>query len=63
MTMVRKLALAILLLASLLRAFGQGEEDQIKAITSALQANEFSRAVELTRGALKESPGNAKNRE
>jgi tetratricopeptide (TPR) repeat protein len=58
MTMVRKLALAILLLASLLRAFGQGQEDQIKAITSALQANEFSRAVELTRGALKESPGN-----
>jgi tetratricopeptide (TPR) repeat protein len=59
MTMVRKLALAILLLASLLRAFGQGHEAQIKAIASELQANEFSRAVELTRAALKESPGNA----
>lgn len=59
MNMVRKLALAIVLLAPLLRASGQGQEAQIKAITSALQASEFSRAVELTRAALKEFPGNA----
>jgi tetratricopeptide (TPR) repeat protein len=59
MTIVRKLALVILLLVSLLRAFGEGQEAQIQAITAALQANELSRAVELTRAALKEFPGNA----
>jgi tetratricopeptide (TPR) repeat protein len=57
--MLRKLAFAIPLLTSLLGAFGQGQEAQIQAITSALQAGEFSRAVELTRGAQKLFPGNA----
>src|SRR5258708_18735253 len=59
MTITRNLALAILLLASPLRDFAQGQEAQIQAITAALQANELSRAVELTRTALKEFPSNA----
>src|SRR5579863_4615663 len=59
MIMVRKFALAILLLAIPLGAFGQDQEAQIQAISSALQAGEFSRAVELTRGALKDFPNNA----
>lgn len=59
MTMKRKLALAILLLASVLTTFGQGQEAQIEAITSALQANQFSTAVELTQSALKQFPRSA----
>jgi tetratricopeptide (TPR) repeat protein len=57
MTILRKLALAVLLPASILGGVGQGQQPQIKAITSALQAGEFSRAVELTHTALKEYPG------
>jgi tetratricopeptide (TPR) repeat protein len=57
--MKRKLALAILLLASVLTTFGQGQEAQIEAITSALQANQFSTAVELTQSALKQFPRSA----
>lgn len=59
MTMPQKLGLAILLLASLRSAFAQDQERQIAPVASALQAHEFARAVELTRAALKEFPGNA----
>ena len=57
--MLTKFGLGILLLASLLATFARAQGSQIAAITSELQANEFARAVELTRDALKEYPGNA----
>jgi tetratricopeptide (TPR) repeat protein len=54
------------MLAALLRVVGQTQshgaqikDAQIKAISSALQASEYSRAVDLTRAALKQSPANA----
>lgn len=59
MTMSQKLGLAILVLASLRTSFAQAQERQIAAITSALQAHEFARAVELSHAALKEFPDNA----
>jgi tetratricopeptide (TPR) repeat protein len=58
MNILRKPALVILLAVTLLGAFVQGQEAQIQAITSELQAGEFSRVVELTRSALKVFPSN-----
>src|ERR1051326_2419244 len=59
MTILRNLAPTILLLASLFGDSAQGQEAQIKAVTLALQAGESAKAVELTRAALKDFPGNA----
>jgi tetratricopeptide (TPR) repeat protein len=58
-TILRNRVLGILLLTSVLRSFGQDQDAQIKAVTAALQADELPRAVELTRAALKQFPGNA----
>lgn len=58
-TMLTKLVCGILLLAGLGAPFVRAQETQIRIVTSALQANEFGRAVELTRDALKKYPGNA----
>jgi tetratricopeptide (TPR) repeat protein len=58
MIVLKKLSLGILWLVCLC-AFAQDQERQIEAIASALQGSEFSRAVEMTRAALKESPNNA----
>ena len=58
MNILRKPALVILLSVTLLGAFVQGQEAQIQAITSELQAGEFSRVIELTRSALKDFPSN-----
>jgi len=48
----------ILLLMSLCAICARAQESQINAITSALRANEFSRALELSRAALKDLPRN-----
>src|SRR3984957_1932384 len=52
------LLLVCLRLVCLRAAVAQDQGTQTEAITSALQAGEFSRAVELTRAALKKSPNN-----
>ena len=59
MIVSRKLGFAILVLVCLRAATAQPQERQIAAIASALRANEFDRALELSRAALQESPGNA----
>src|SRR5579862_3609856 len=58
-TMLTKLVCGILLLVSLCATCTQAQESEIGAITSALQAKEFARALELTRDALKKYPANA----
>src|SRR5690349_14308996 len=58
MTIMRNFVLALLLLASVLGGIGQAQDAQIETITLALQAGEFSRAIELCRVALKGYPGN-----
>lgn len=59
MTMLKKYGRGILLLVCLCATYARAQEGQIGAITSALRANEFAKASELTRAALKEFPGNA----
>lgn len=59
MIMLNRLGPGILLLVGLCGACARAQENQIEAIASALQTNEFARAVALTRDALKESPRNA----
>ena len=59
MIVSRQLGFAILVLACLGAATAQPQARQIEAIASALRANEFDRALELSRAALQESPGNA----
>jgi tetratricopeptide (TPR) repeat protein len=54
-----KLRPGILLLAGLCGAWARAETSQVEAIAAALRANDFARAVELTRDGLKQSPGNA----
>jgi tetratricopeptide (TPR) repeat protein len=56
--MLKKYGLGILLLVWVCATFARAQEGQIEAITSALRANEFAKAAELTRAALKEFPGN-----
>jgi tetratricopeptide (TPR) repeat protein len=58
MTMLKKLGRGILMLC-LCATHAWAQEGQIEAITSAMRANEFAKAAELTRAALKEFPGNA----
>lgn len=58
-TMLTKLVCGILLLASLCATCARAQESEIGPITSALQAKEFPRALELTRDALKKYPSNA----
>jgi tetratricopeptide (TPR) repeat protein len=57
--MLKKYGLGILLLVWVCATYARAQEGQIGAITSALRANEFAKAAELTRAALKEFPGNA----
>jgi tetratricopeptide (TPR) repeat protein len=59
MIVLKKLSIGVLWLVWASAAFAQDQERQIEAITSALQAREFNRAVEMTRAALKEFPGNS----
>jgi tetratricopeptide (TPR) repeat protein len=55
--LLKKLGPGILLLAGLYGTCVRAQESQIEEITSALRANEFARALELTRDALKQSSG------
>ena len=59
MIVLKRIGFAFLLLVCLSAARAQTQERQVEAISSALRANEFGRAVELSRAALKESPSNA----
>jgi len=59
MALLRKLGLLAALLACHSVALSQSNEDPTAPIGSALRAGEFDKAVELTRSALKASPGNA----
>jgi tetratricopeptide (TPR) repeat protein len=54
----RNLILAILLLAGPSLAFSQTADNEIAPITSALQARDYDRAVELSHSALQKSPNN-----
>jgi tetratricopeptide (TPR) repeat protein len=55
---LKKAGSALFLLMCLSMAFAQ-TQDTIDAIASALRANQFDQAIELSRAALKSSPGNA----
>jgi tetratricopeptide (TPR) repeat protein len=59
MIVLKNLTLGILVLVCLRAGLAQDQQRQIEAITSALQAREFNRAVEMTRAALKEFPNDA----
>lgn len=60
MTAIRgSLSLAIVLLTCHSLAFAQAPPSQIEPITSALQARDYDRAVELSRAALQASPNDA----
>ena len=59
MALLRKLGLLAALLACHSVALSQSNEDPTAPIGSALRAGEFDKAVELTRSALKASPGSA----
>lgn len=59
MIVLKKLRLGILFLLCLRAACAQDQERPIEAIASALRASEYNRAVEMTRAALRQSPGNA----
>ena len=52
-------SLALAMWAALIAAAGATTDGQIDAITSALRAQDFDKAVELSRGALKASPADA----
>jgi tetratricopeptide (TPR) repeat protein len=56
MVLLRKLGLPVVLLVCHPLAFPQSQSAQIDAITSALRANEFDRAVRLSRSALRDLP-------
>jgi tetratricopeptide (TPR) repeat protein len=59
MASFKKLALLTAFLACCSLAVSQTQEDPTEAVGSALRAGEFDKAVELTRSALRASPGNA----
>jgi tetratricopeptide (TPR) repeat protein len=59
MIVLKKLSIGVLWLVWTSAAFAQDQERRIEAIALALQASEFNRAVEMTRAALKEFPGNS----
>jgi tetratricopeptide (TPR) repeat protein len=59
MPLFKTLGLLTVLLACHAVARSQTREDSTEPIGSALQAREFDKAVELTRSALRASPGNA----
>jgi tetratricopeptide (TPR) repeat protein len=59
MIVLNKRVLGIVFFVGLRVASAQDQEQHIEAITSALQAGEFGRAVEMTRAALKQSPNDA----
>lgn len=59
MALFKKLGLTTVLLACHSVAFSQTHGDLTEPITSALRAREFDKAVELTRSALRASPGSA----
>ena len=54
-----KLGLLTVLLACHSAALSQSQEDPTEAIGSALGRREFDKAIELTRSALRASPGSA----
>ena len=54
----KKLRLHIALVILVLPAFGQGANDRVAAITSALRSGDFEKALLLTQPALQESPKN-----
>ena len=56
---IGKLALVLILLACPKLAFGQTPGGQIEAITAALRAKDYDKAVELSRAALEASPDSA----
>jgi tetratricopeptide (TPR) repeat protein len=56
MILLRKLGLPIVLLVCHPLAFSQTQRGQVEAITSALSAKEFDKAVQLSRSALRELP-------
>jgi len=60
MAPLKALLLAAVLLACGTLARSQAQEDPTGPIGAALQAREFDKALELTRSALKASPGNAR---
>ncbi len=55
----KKLGPLVVLLSCHSLALSQTPRDQVEAITSALRAKEFDRAVQLTRSALRELPNDA----
>jgi tetratricopeptide (TPR) repeat protein len=59
MTLVKKLGLLTAFLAGHSLALAQTQEDPTVSIGTALRAREFDKAVELTRSALRASPGSA----
>ena len=59
MALFKPLRLLTILLACHSVALSQTHEDPIEPIASALRAREFDKAVELTRSALRASPGSA----
>ncbi len=59
MVQFRQLILAMNLLACPFSAFPQTHESQVQPISSALAARDYDKAVELSRAALQDSPGNA----
>jgi tetratricopeptide (TPR) repeat protein len=59
MVLLKKLGLPVALLCCRSLAFGQTPRDPVEAITAALDAKEFDRAVQLSRSALRESPNDA----
>ncbi len=59
MAVLKKLGVLTALLACHSLALSQTHDDPTEPIGSALRAREFDKAVELTRSALRDSPGNA----
>src|SRR5262245_2240063 len=59
MSQLRKLSLTLLLAVCCGVNLGATTKEQLAAITSALRAGDFDRAVELSRAALQESPKDA----
>jgi tetratricopeptide (TPR) repeat protein len=59
MTLFKRLRLLAVLLACHSVAHSQAHEDPTEPIASALRAREFDKAIELTRSALRASPGSA----
>jgi tetratricopeptide (TPR) repeat protein len=59
MTVLKRLGFGIILTLCSGASLAQTRENRNEAIASALRANEFSRAVDLSRAALKQSPNDA----